>query len=130
MKQIAGVAVLALLLGSAGGYLAGRHHPVSPVAQGPSSSSTGISTGIGKAQLSKGTSNPGMAGQPMRETNDAKISTIDLAATLRSLREEDRLGIRDVYRKFGSVNPAEIPELLAAIEKNPSKSVRDSLRSS
>src|SRR5205085_11372611 len=59
---------------------------------------------------------------------DGKLSLADLEAKIQGLKEGDRRHWKDWQKIMDSVSPADIPQLLAALEKNPSKSTRDGLR--
>ena len=59
---------------------------------------------------------------------DRKLSLADIEAKIQGMREGDRRYSREWQKIIDSVASADIPQMLAAVEKTPSRSTRDGLR--
>src|SRR6266850_6660610 len=124
-KEAAGIVLIAAAATGAGYWMGHRHAPDNA---GPSTSGTETATSSSAASRSLPPVKPSKSFAPASAGDNAKLSLAELEAKLATLRDAD--GRSGDWRKvLNSVNASDIPRLLSAVEKNPSRSARDMLRS-
>src|SRR6476469_1891418 len=98
MKQIA-VILAGVLIGGAVGFWVGGHHR--PGMMAVTESRAGAETTSGNGDQPKTIGRTQAGAKKTAASNEDKGSTADLATRIGALRDGDRLGIKDIYKKLG-----------------------------
>src|SRR5947208_9287684 len=110
----------------ASGYWAGRHYAAPTRLSTPSPSAHPAATRPGSRVLPPVRS--ARTNAPSEEA--AKLSVSEIAAKLRAMKEGGGWQWREAQKLLDSIAPADIPEVLALVEENPSRPSRSWVRQS